>query len=151
MPRATISRAAVRDAVGTSLNAGTPARSTASVSSAASARASACVKKIYVDDKIKRYIVDLVFATREPSENAKLKDLAPLISYGASPRASIALNLAARAHAFLMHRAFVTPDDVKAIGVDVLRHRMHLTFEAEAQDVKSDDVVRRVFEAVPVP
>ncbi len=115
------------------------------------ARASACVKKIYVDDKIKRYIVDLVFATREPAETAKLKDLAPLISYGASPRASIALNLAARAHAFLMHRAFVTPDDIKAIGVDVLRHRVHLTFEAEAQDVKSDDVVRRVFEAVPVP
>jgi MoxR-like ATPase len=115
------------------------------------ARASACVKKIYVDDKIKRYIVDLVFATRDPADTAKLKDLAPLIAYGASPRASIALNLAARAHAFLMHRAFVTPDDVKAIGVDVLRHRVHLTFEAEAQEVKAEDVVRRVFEAVPVP
>jgi MoxR-like ATPase len=115
------------------------------------ARASACVRKIYVDDKIKRYIVDLVFATRDPADTAKLKDLAPLIAYGASPRASIALNLAARAHAFLMHRAFVTPDDVKAIGVDVLRHRVHLTFEAEAQEVKAEDVVRRVFEAVPVP
>jgi MoxR-like ATPase len=92
-----------------------------------------------------------VFATREPKETAKLKDLEPLIQYGASPRASIALNLAARAHAFLAHRAFVTPDDVKAIGLDVLRHRVHLTFEAEAQEVKADDVVRRVFEAVPVP
>jgi MoxR-like ATPase len=114
------------------------------------ARASACVSQIYVDDKIKRYIVDLVFATREPKEVGKLKDLEQLIAYGASPRASIALNLAARAHAFLAHRAFVTPDDVKAIGVDVLRHRVHLTFEAEAQEIKADDVVKRVFEAVPV-
>ena len=117
------------------------------------ARAAQCVKQIYVDDKIKRYIVDLVFATREPKEvsGGKLKDLDPLIAYGASPRASIALNLAARAHAFLSRRAFVTPDDVKAIGVDVLRHRVHLTFEAEAQEIKGDDVVRRVFEAVAVP
>jgi MoxR-like ATPase len=116
-------------------------------------RAAACVKQIYVDDKIKRYIVDLVFATREPAEvqGGKLKDLQPLVAYGASPRASIALNLAARAHAFLSHRAFVTPDDVKAIGADVLRHRVHLTFEAEAQEVRADDVVRRIFEAVPVP
>ena len=116
-------------------------------------RAAACVKEIYVDDKIKRYVVDLVFATREPKEvpGGKLADLSGLIAYGASPRASIALNLAARAHAFLQHRAFVTPDDVKAIGLDVLRHRVHLTFEAEAQEVRADDVVRRVFEAVPVP
>jgi MoxR-like ATPase len=109
------------------------------------------VDAVYMDEKIKNYIVDLVFATREPKELAKLKDLEPLIAYGASPRASIALNLAARAHAFLQHRAFVTPDDIKAIGVDVLRHRVHLTFEAEAQEIKADDVVRRVFEAVPVP
>ncbi len=117
------------------------------------ARAASCARQIYVDDKIKRYIVDLVFATREPHEVAggKLKDLSGLIAYGASPRASIALNLAARAHAFLLHRAFVTPDDIKAIGMDVLRHRVHLTFEAEAQEVRGDDVVKRVFEAVPVP
>ena len=116
-------------------------------------RAATCVRQIYVDDKIKRYLVDLVFATREPVEvgGGKLKDLAPLIAYGASPRASISLNLAARAHAFLHHRAFVTPDDVKAIGLDVLRHRVALTFEAEAEEVKPDDVVRRIFEAVPVP
>jgi MoxR-like ATPase len=116
-------------------------------------RAAGCVQQIYVDDKIKRYQVDLVFATREPLEvgGGKLKDLAPLIAYGASPRASISLNLAARAHAFLQHRAFVTPDDVKAIGLDVMRHRVALTFEAEAQEVKPDDVVRRIFEAVPVP
>ena len=113
-------------------------------------RAHDAVRAIYVDDKVKRYIVDLVFATREPAA-AKLAELAPLVAYGASPRASIALNLAARAHAFLRHRGFVTPDDVKAVGLDVLRHRVHLTFEAEAEEVSSDDVVKRVFEAVPVP
>jgi MoxR-like ATPase len=113
-------------------------------------RASEAVKAIYVDEKVKRYIVDLVFATREP-EHAKLGELKPLVAYGASPRASIALNLAARAHAFLRHRGFVTPDDVKAVGLDVLRHRVHLTFEAEAENVSADDVVRRIFEAVPVP
>jgi MoxR-like ATPase len=116
------------------------------------ARASECVRAIYVDEKVKRYIVDLVFATREPAAlGGKMKELAPLLAYGASPRATLALNLAARAHAFLHHRAFVVPDDVKAVGLEVLRHRVHLTFEAEAEDVKPDDVVRRVFEAVPVP
>ena len=118
--------------------------------------ASACVRQLYVDEKVKKYIVDLVFATREPDNvqgplGKKLAALKPLIRSGASPRATIALNLAARAHAFLQHRAFVTPDDVKAIGLDVLRHRVPLTFEAEAEEVKSDDVVRQVFEAVPVP
>jgi MoxR-like ATPase len=118
--------------------------------------ASACVRQLYVDEKVKKYIVDLVFATREPDMvqgplGKKLAALKPLIRSGASPRATIALNLAARAHAFLQHRAFVTPDDVKAIGLDVLRHRVPLTFEAEAEEVKADDVVRQVFEAVPVP
>jgi MoxR-like ATPase len=108
------------------------------------------VREIYIDEKVKRYIVDLVFATRDPKE-AGLKDLAPLLAYGASPRATIALNLAARAHAFLRHRGFVTPDDVKAIGMDVLRHRVHLTFEAEAEEIKADDVVKKVFAAVAVP
>jgi len=108
------------------------------------------LREIYVDEKVKRYIVDLVFATRDPKQ-AGLSELAPLLAYGASPRATIALNLAARAHAFLRHRGFVTPDDVKAIGMDVLRHRVHLTFEAEAEEVKADDVVKKVFAAVPVP
>ena len=80
-----------------------------------------------------------------------LKDLAPLIEYGASPRASIALNMAARAHAFLRHRGYVTPEDVKAIGPDVLRHRMVLTYEADAEEVTPEQVVRRVFELVEVP
>jgi len=108
------------------------------------------VKQVYVDDKVKEYIVDVVFATREPAKHG-LKDLAPLIEYGASPRASIALNLAARAHAFLRHRGYVTPEDVKAIGPDVLRHRLVLTYEADAEEVTSEQVVKRIFEVVEVP
>jgi MoxR-like ATPase len=108
------------------------------------------VKQVYVDEKVKEYIVDVVFATREPQKHG-LKDLAPLVEYGASPRASIALNLAARAHAFLRHRGYVTPEDVKAIGPDVLRHRLVLTYEADAEEVTSEQVVKRVFEVVEVP
>ncbi len=108
------------------------------------------IGQIYVADKVKDYIVDVVFATREPQKHG-LKDLAPLIEFGASPRASIALNLAARAHAFLRHRGYVTPEDVKAVGPDVLRHRVVLTYEADAEEVTADQVVRRVFEAVEVP
>jgi MoxR-like ATPase len=108
------------------------------------------ISQVYVDDKVKDYIVEVVFATREPERHG-LKDLAPLIEYGASPRASIALNLAARAHAFLRHRGYVTPEDVKAIGPDVLRHRLVLTYEADAEEVTAEQVVRRVFEVVEVP
>jgi MoxR-like ATPase len=108
------------------------------------------IGQIYVDDKVKDYIVSVVFATREPGKHG-LKDLAPLIEYGASPRASIALNLAARAHAFLRHRGYVTPEDVKAVGPDVLRHRIVLTYEADAEQVTAENVVRRVFEVVEVP
>ena len=108
------------------------------------------IGQIYVADKVKDYIVDVVFATREPAKHG-LKDLAPLIEFGASPRASIALNLAARAHAFLRHRGYVTPEDVKAVGPDVLRHRVVLTYEADAEEVTSEQVVRRVFEVVEVP
>jgi MoxR-like ATPase len=108
------------------------------------------VREVYVDDRVKDYIVDVVFSTREPSKKG-MKDLAPLIEYGASPRASIALNLAARAHAFLRHRGYVTPEDVKAIGPDVLRHRMVLSYEAEAEEVTAEEIVKRVFEVVEVP
>jgi MoxR-like ATPase len=108
------------------------------------------VRQVYVDEKVKEYIVDVVFATREPAKHG-LKDLAPLVEYGASPRASIALNLAARAHAFLRHRGYVTPEDVKAIGPDVLRHRLVLTYEADAEEVTSEQIVKRVFEVVEVP
>jgi MoxR-like ATPase len=96
------------------------------------------------------YIVDIVLATREPAA-AGLPDLVPLIEFGASPRATIALAQASRAHAFLRGRAFVTPDDVKAIGPDVLRHRVLTTYEAEAEDVTSDQIVQRVFAKIESP
>src|SRR5665647_2535810 len=108
------------------------------------------IAELYMDDRIVDYIVDIVHATREPAA-AGLKDLAPLIEYGASPRATIALAQASRAHAFLRGRAFVTPDDVKAIAPDVLRHRILTTFEAEAEEVTSDAIVSRILAAVAAP
>jgi len=108
------------------------------------------VENIYVDDKVKDYIVDVVHATRAPAKRG-LKELDGLVEYGASPRASIALNLAARAHAFLRHRGYVTPEDVKEVGPDVLRHRIVLTYEAEAEMVTTEHVVKKVFEVVEVP
>ncbi len=113
-------------------------------------KARAVARDIYVDDRVKNYILDVVFATRHPEEQG-MKDLGPLIEFGASPRASIALNLAARAHAFIRRRGYVTPEDVKAVGPDVLRHRMVLSYEAEADEVTAEDVVKRVFEVVEVP
>jgi MoxR-like ATPase len=126
-----------------------PAPITPVVSPADILAARRLVDQIYVDDKIKEYVVDVVFATRDPA--AAGLDLAPLIEYGASPRATLALTLAAKAHAFLDGRGYVTPQDVKSIGPDVLRHRVIVTYEAEAEDVDADAVVRRVFEGVPVP
>jgi len=112
-------------------------------------RTRALVDQIYIDDKIKDYVVNIVFATREPQ--AYQLDLGPLIEYGASPRATLYLTLAAKAHAFLQGRGYVTPQDVKSIGPDVLRHRVIVSYEAEAEEVDADEVVRRVFEGVPVP
>ena len=107
------------------------------------------VNQIYVDEKIKDYILNIVFATRNPEAyNLDLKDL---IAYGASPRASIYLNLVAKAHAFLRGRGYVTPEDVKAIGMDVLRHRVIVTYEAEAEETTSQDIVKKVFDEVEVP
>jgi MoxR-like ATPase len=114
------------------------------------AEARAVVQEIYIDEKIRDYIVNIVHATREPKAYG-LEAMADFIAFGASPRASIYLNLAARAHAFLRHRGYVTPEDIKAIGVDVLRHRVILTYEAEAEDVTSETVVRKLFEHVEVP
>ena len=114
------------------------------------AEARSVVGQVYIDEKIRDYIVNLVHATREPKAYG-LGELADFISFGASPRASIYLNLAARAHAFLRHRGYVTPEDIKAIGVDVLRHRVILTYEAEAEDVTTETVVRKLFEHVEVP
>ena len=107
-------------------------------------------KSIYVDPKIKDYIVDLVFATREP-EQYGLADLKPLLRFGASPRASINLTSTARALAFLKRRGFVIPEDVKELAPDVLRHRIILSYEAEAEEVTTDDVIRKILAGVEVP
>jgi MoxR-like ATPase len=108
------------------------------------------VGTIYIDDRVRDYIVHIVQATRKPRDYG-LGELGPLIEYGASPRATLCLAMAARAHAFIRHRAYVTPDDIKAIAMDVMRHRVVVTYEAEAEEVSSEDVVRRIFEYLPVP
>ncbi len=113
-------------------------------------RARSVADEIYVDDKIKDYIVDLVLATRDP-EAYGLGDLRALIEFGGSPRASIALTRAAKAHAFLRHRGYVTPEDVKAIGMDVLRHRVLVTYEAEAEEINSEEIARQIFDHIEVP
>ncbi len=112
--------------------------------------ARATVNEIYVDDKLKNYILDLVFASRYP-EKFKLDSLKPLIAYGGSPRATLCMTQAAKAYAFLQGRGYVTPEDVKSIGPDVLRHRVILTYEAEAENTPSEDVVNKLFAAVEVP
>lgn len=107
------------------------------------------VDEIYIDDKIKDYIIDIVFASRDPKAyNLKLDEF---IEYGASPRATIYLTLAAKAHAFIKGRGFVTPQDVKSIGMDVLRHRVIITYEAEAEEISSEDIVQKIFDTVEVP
>ena len=120
------------------------------VTSAEILSARSATQMIYMDQQVERYIVNLVLATRDPADHG-LKDLTDLISFGASPRATINLAKAARAHAFLNHRGFVTPDDVRAIGMDVLRHRVILTYEAEAEEVTPEDVVTRILNTVEVP
>ncbi len=112
-------------------------------------RAQNVVRDVYIDDKVKRYIVDVVHATRTPQLYGL--ELDEYIGYGASPRASIYLTLAAKAHAFIRGRGYVTPEDVKSIGMDVLRHRVILTYEAEAEEMKPEDVVQKVFDKVEVP
>ena len=107
------------------------------------------VNSIYVDDRVKDYIVDVVFATRDPA-SYKLK-LDGMIRYGASPRATIALTLAARARAFMAGRGYVTPQDVKSVGADVLRHRIIVSYEAEAEEVTSEQIVEKIFAGLAVP
>jgi MoxR-like ATPase len=108
------------------------------------------VQQVYTDERIKEYVLDLVGATRRPAD-AGLSELAPMIEFGASPRAAIFLLRAAKAHAFMRGRAYVTPDDVKALGLDVLRHRVILTYRADAENIGPDALLQRIFEAVPVP
>jgi MoxR-like ATPase len=113
-------------------------------------RARRSVQNVYVDDRVKEYVLDLVGATRDPAA-VGLTDLKPLIEYGASPRAAIYLLRAAKAHALLAGRNYVTPDDVKALGLDVLRHRVILTYRADAEGVGPDALLERILSAVPVP
>ena len=108
------------------------------------------VEMVYVDDKIKDYIVDLVQATRFPGRYG-LQDMEPLIEHGASPRATIFLARAARAHAFIQRRGYVTPEDVKAVGADVLRHRISASYEAEAEEIDSEQIVQQLFDHIEVP
>jgi MoxR-like ATPase len=113
-------------------------------------RARQMVRRIYVDDKIKEYVLDLVLATRQPGQNG-LSDLNTLVEFGASPRASINLINAARAHAFIKGRGFVTPEDIKQMAPDVLRHRIITTYEAEAEGITTDHIVRRILDHTEVP
>jgi MoxR-like ATPase len=113
-------------------------------------KARQAVKKVYMDEKIEQYILDIVFATREP-EKYGLQQLRPLIGYGASPRASLALAKASRAVAFIKRRGFVTPDDVRSICPDVLRHRIGLTFEAEAENITQEDVIAKILGTIVIP
>jgi len=108
------------------------------------------VNTVYIDEKVKRYILDIVFATREP-ESYELTEIAGLIDFGASPRATLFLAQAAKAHAFLRGRGYVIPEDVKLIGPDVMRHRIIPTYEAEAEEITADDIIKKVFEHIKVP
>jgi len=108
------------------------------------------VKQVYMDEKIEQYIVDIVFATRYPNDY-KLDKLAPLIGFGASPRASISLALASKAYAFIQKRGYVIPEDVRAVCLDILRHRIGLTYEAEAENIKVEEVIKSILNVVEVP
>jgi MoxR-like ATPase len=107
------------------------------------------VEEVYIDERIKEYIISIVFATRQPAEYGL--NIGDLIEYGGSPRASLYLVQAARAHAFIRGRGYVTPEDVKSVGPDVLRHRVILSYEAEAEDIKPEEIIQRIFDTVEVP
>lgn len=113
-------------------------------------RAREMVRQVYMDEKIEQYIIDIVFATRQP-EQYKLPKIKPLISFGASPRGSINLAVAGKARAFIKGRGFVIPEDIRAVSYDVLRHRIGLTYEAEAEDMRTDDIITQVLNTVEVP
>jgi MoxR-like ATPase len=132
------------------MSTGVPAEVEPVVTPAEILRARKAVELVYMDPQVERYVVDLVLATRDPARYG-LGDLKELIAFGASPRATICLAKTARAHAFLQHRGFVTPDDVRAMGMDVLRHRVLVTYEAEAEEVTPEDIVRRILDSVEVP
>ncbi len=120
------------------------------ISTAQIAKAQKAVREVYMDEKIEKYILDLIFATRYP-EQFKLQSLKPLISFGASPRGSINLAMAAKCYAFIKRRGYVIPEDVRAVVYDVLRHRIGITYEAEAENVSAEDIIQRIVNAVEVP
>ena len=113
-------------------------------------KAQATINDIYVDEKVEDYVLNLVFATRNPNK-FNLGDLSQLIEFGASPRATINLILASKARAFLEHRGYITPEDVRYVGKDVLRHRIILTYEAEAEELTSENVIQRLFDSIEIP
>ena len=113
-------------------------------------KAQKAINDIYVDEKVEDYVLNLVFATRNPAKHG-LEDLSQLIQYGASPRATINLILASKARAFLEGRGYITPEDVRYIGIDVLRHRIILTYEAEAEELTSEDIIQRLFDFIEIP
>ena len=117
---------------------------------AAIVKARDVIESIYIDENLLDYIVNLVFATRDPSAFG-LSEMANLVQYGASPRASIFLNRAAKAYAFMQGRGYVVPHDIKSIGPDVLRHRLILTYEAEAENITTDDILQKLFDTIEVP
>ena len=120
------------------------------ISTAQISKAQKAVREVYMDEKIEKYILDLVFATRYP-EKYKLQSLKPFISFGASPRGSINLAIAAKCYAFIKRRGYVIPEDVRAVIYDVLRHRIGITYEAEAENISSEDIIQRIVNAVEVP
>ena len=107
------------------------------------------VNQVYIDEKVTDYLLKIVFATRNPKEFNV--DIDNLLMYGASPRASLGLTIASKAHAFLAGRAFVTPHDIKQLGYDILRHRLRRTYEAEAEEITPDDIIDKIFDTIPVP
>ena len=113
-------------------------------------KAQKAVREVYMDEKIEKYILDIIFATRYP-EKYKLPDLKPLISFGASPRGSINLAVAAKCYAFIKRRGYVIPEDVRAVVYDVLRHRIGITYEAEAENVTSVDIINKIINEIEVP
>lgn len=113
-------------------------------------RAQAAVREVYMDEKIEQYILDIVFATRNPAAY-KLKDLNPLIDFGASPRGSISMATAAKCYAFIRRRGYVIPEDVRAVAMDVLRHRIGITYEAEAESIRSEEIIEKIISVIEVP
>jgi len=109
------------------------------------------LNQIYIDEKLKKYIADIVFATRNPQDVGNLGEIAGMIRYGASPRASIYLMQTARGHAFIRRRGYVTPDDIKSVAMDVLRHRIILTYEAEAEELTTEHIIQKILDAIGVP